>query len=144
MKKSTGFLLGFVSAIGVVSYMVSEVIKDDSFSDETKDNYNTFIKDAKKVGSDLKRTYTAIGDKDEFLNMTSTLQNNAKKLAKNTGSLLKEGASNVIDYYKEKINEKASKYIDDDDEEVAPKKKKVEQKPKKFLAKKDPKKTSKK
>ena len=143
MKKSTGFLLGFVSAIGVVSYMVSEVIKDDSFSDETKDNYNTFIKDAKRVGSDLKRTYTAIGDKDEFLNMTSSLQNNAKKLAKNTGNLLKEGASNVIDYYKEKINEKASKYIDED-EEVAPKKKVVEKKPKKILSKKPIKKSNKK
>lgn len=135
MKKSTGFLLGFISAIGVVSYMVSEVIKDDSFSDETKDNYNTFIKDAKKVGNDLKRTYTAIGDKDEFLNMTSSLQNNAKRLAKNTGSLLKEGASNVIDYYKEKINEKASKYIDEDEEET-PKKKAIEKKPKKILSKK--------
>ena len=143
MKKSTGFLLGFISAIGVVSYMVSEVIKDDSFSDETKDNYNTFIKDAKKVGNDLKRTYTAIGDKDEFLNMTSSLQNNAKRLAKNTGSLLKEGASNVIDYYKEKINEKASKYIDEDEEET-PKKKTVENKPKKILSKKTIKKSNKK
>ena len=143
MKKSTGFLLGFISAIGVVSYMVSEVIKNDSFSDETKDNYNTFIKDAKRVGSDLKRTYTAIGDKDEFLNMTSSLQNNAKKLAKNTGNLLKEGASNVIDYYKEKINEKASKYIDEDEEET-PKKKVVEKKQKKILSKKPIKKSNKK
>ena len=143
MKKSTGFLLGFISAIGVVSYMVSEVIKDDSFSDETKDNYNTFIKDAKKVGNDLKRTYTAIGDKDEFLNMTSSLQNNAKRLAKNTGSLLKEGASNVIDYYKEKINEKASKYIDEDEEETS-KKKTVEKKSKKILSKKTIKKSNKK
>ena len=143
MKKSTGFLLGFISAIGVVSYMVSEVIKDDRFSEETKDNYNTFIKDAKKVGNDLKRTYTAIGDKDEFLNMTSSLQNNAKKLAKNTGSLLKEGASNVIDYYKERINEKTMNYIEDDDEEIK-NKKKDENKSKKILSKKPTKKSIKK
>lgn len=119
MKKSTGFLLGFISAMGVISYMVSEVIKDDSFSDETKDNYNSFIKEAKKVGNDLKRTYISIGDKEEFLNSTSSLQNNAKRLVKNTGSLLKEGASNVIDYYKEKINEKSNK-----DDDIVPTKKK--------------------
>ena len=143
MKKSTGFLLGFISAIGVVSYMVSEVIKDDSFSEETKDNYNSFIKEAKRVGSDLKRTYTAIGDKDEFLNMTSSLQNNAKRLAKNTGSLLKEGASNVIDYYKDKINEKVNKDFEDE-EEVTDKMKKIVGKTKKILSKKTNKKSSKK
>ena len=143
MKKSTGFLLGFISAIGVVSYMVSEVIKDDSFSEETKDNYNSFIKEAKRVGNDLKRTYTAIGDKDEFLNMTSSLQNNAKRLAKNTGSLLKEGASNVIDYYKDKINEKVNKDFEDE-EEVTDKKKKIVGKTKKILSKKTIKKSSKK
>ena len=121
MKKSTGFLLGFMSALGVISYMVSEVIKDDSFSDETKDNYNSFIKEAKKVGNDLKRTYISIGDKEEFLNSTSSLQSNAKRLVKNTGSLLKEGASNVIDYYKDKINEKSNK----DDDSTPIKKKKI-------------------
>lgn len=128
MKKSTGFLLGFVSALGVISYMVSEVIKDDSFSEEAKDNYNSFIKDAKRVGTDIKRTYTAIGDKEEFRNMTSSLHNNAKKLAKNTGSLLKEGASNVIDYYKDKFSDLSNKEDEDTDKKKSSKQKKVNKK----------------
>ena len=79
------------------------MINKDEFSDETKDRYDTVLNKIKNVGTDIKRTYTSIGDKDTFLKNTNNLKVNAKKLALKTGNLITSATNDMYNSAKNKV-----------------------------------------
>ena len=114
MKKSTGFSFLLITTIGALGYVVHKIIKEDEFSDDTKNNYEKVIDDVKSVGNNIQRTYISIGDKKAFTKSTEALSKSAKKLASKTGTLVKGASKEVYDYVKDKINSKINKNFDEE------------------------------
>ena len=114
MKKSTGFSFLLLTTLGALGYVVHKIIKEDEFSDDTKNNYEKVIDDVKNVGNSIQRTYTSIGDKKAFTKSTEALSKNAKNLASKTGTLVKGASKEVYNYVKDKLNSKINKNIDEE------------------------------
>lgn len=142
-----GFLkFAALTALGAIAGYATYMASKDEFSDETKDRYGKVLNKIKNVGTDIKRTYTAVGDKDSFKTATSNLGNSAMKLAEKTGDLMLSASSDMYKkakvYIKDaynKMSEDEASYDDLDDSTAKPKKT-IKKKP----AKKSAKKTSKK
>ena len=119
MKFKTFLSLTALTALGTMAYAVNYLAKNEEFSEDTIEKYNHLIKNVKAVGSDVKRTYTSIGDKAGFKSSTTSLSKNAKKMYDNGISLVKTASSDMYNVFKEK-------FIDDEVDSV--KKKKINKK----------------
>lgn len=105
-----GFLSFAMLAIaGSIAYTVSYLAKNDEFSKDTKDDYDDFLKSAKSVGKDLKRTYISIGDKDEWTKSTKCLSKSAVDFAKDTGDLVVNASNDMYNFFANKYSENAKK-----------------------------------
>ena len=121
--------------VGYASYMASK----NEFSEETKDKYDSFLNKAKNVGTDIKRTYTSIGDKSKFTSNTKNLGESTKKLATKASDLVISATSDMYNNVKSYVSEAINSAKNDFGEDV---KKKVVKKS--SSAKKSSKKTTKK
>lgn len=105
MKKSTFFTMFTFATLGAFAYVINDFIKNDEFSEDTIDQYYNMIKNAKSVGSDVKRTYTSLGDKNKFQKSTKTLGANTKKLYNSGISLVKGAGSDIYAHFADKFNQ---------------------------------------
>ena len=103
MKFKTFLSLTALTALGTMAYAVNYLAKNEEFSEDTIEKYNHLIKNVKAVGSDVKRTYTSIGDKAGFKSSTTSLSKNAKKMYDNGISLVKTASNDMYNVFKEKF-----------------------------------------
>lgn len=110
-----GFLkFTLFSALGAIAGYASYMASKDEFSDETKDRYGKVLNRIKNVGTDIKRTYTSIGDKEEFKSSTRNLSDSTMKLAEKTGDLVKSASSDMYKKAKNYIKTAVENMQDDD------------------------------
>ena len=112
MKKGYISSLVKVASIGAIFGFAKYMIEKNKFSKETKTCYSEALDSVKNVGSDIKRTYTAIGDEKAFKAKSDNLKESAKTLAKNTGKLILSASSDVYNYASDNVKkaiENASK-----------------------------------
>lgn len=118
MGKGKGLTFTVFAALGAFVGYASYMAKQNEFSDDTKEKYDTFINKAKNVGTDLKRTYTSIGDKSKFTASTKNLSESTKKLASKATDLVVSATNdmynNVKSYVSEAISNVTSDYDYDD------------------------------
>ena len=104
MKKRNIFSLLTIATLGTMAYLVNYFIKNDEFSEETIEEFNHLINNAKTVGNDVKRTYTSLGNKKNFANSTKSLGNSAKKLYSSGLTLVKGASSDIYTHFSDKFN----------------------------------------
>lgn len=105
MGKGKGITFTIFAVLGAITGYASYMAKKDEFSEETKDKYNSFLNKAKNVGTDIQRTYTSIGDKNEFTNNTKNLSISAKKLANKAGDLVLSATADIYRHAKSQVSE---------------------------------------
>ena len=106
MGKGKGLTFTVFAALGAIAGYATYMARKDEFSDETKDTYEVFINKARNVGTDIKRTYTSIGNKKQFTNNTKNLKESATKLASEVGTLVKSATSDIYQHAKSQVSEK--------------------------------------
>lgn len=106
MGKGKGLTFTVFAALGAIAGYATYMARKDEFSDETKDTYEVFINKARNVGTDIKRTYTSIGNKKQFTNNTKNLKESATKLASEVGTLFKSATSDIYQHAKSQVSEK--------------------------------------
>lgn len=105
-----GFLsFAMLAVAGSIAYTVSYLARHDEFSNDTKEDYDDFLKSAKSVGKDLKRTYISIGDKDEWTKSTKCLSKSAMDFAKDTGDLVVNASNDMYNFFANKYTENTKK-----------------------------------
>ena len=114
MGKGKLFTFGMFAALGAIAGYTTYMINKNEFSDDTKNEYDKVLNKIKNVGTDIKRTYTSIGDKDEFTNNSKNLGSSTMKLFKTTRNLVASATSDMYNNAKEKIKS-ASKNVKSDD-----------------------------
>ena len=149
MGKGKGLTFTLFAALGAFVWYASYMASKDEFSEETKDKYDTFMIKAKNVGTDIKRTYTSIGDKSRFTSNTKNLGESTKKLASRATDLVVSATSDMYKNVKSQVSEVISNTMGDFVGDDTPKKKVVKKtsstkKSPKKLVKKTTKKTTKK
>ena len=100
-----GLTFTVFAALGAITGYATYMASKDKFSDETKDKYDVFLNKAKNVGTDIQRTYTSIGDKDQFTTSSKNLTESAKKLADKTGDLVISATSDMYKLAKDQITD---------------------------------------
>ena len=103
MGKGRAFTFTLFATLGALVGYASYMAKENEFSKETIDKYDTFLNKAKNVGTDIQRTYTTIGDKKQFTQSTKNLGASAQKLASKTGDLVVSATSDMYKNAKERI-----------------------------------------
>ena len=106
MGKGKGLTFTLFAVLGALTGYASYMASKDEFSDETKNKYDNFLNKAKNVGTDIQRTYTSIGDKNEFTNNTKNLSESAKKLASKAGDLVMSATVDMYNHAKSQVAEK--------------------------------------
>ncbi len=146
MGKGKGLTFTVFAALGALVGYASYMASKNEFSEETKDKYDSFLSKAKNVGTDIKRTYTSIGDKSRFTSNTKNLGESTKKLATKASDLVISATSdmykNVKSYVSEAINNAKSDFGEDVKKKVVKKSNSTKKSPKK-TAKKTTKKSTK-
>lgn len=104
MAKHKGLVFSAFAILGALTGYVTYMARKDAFSDETKDKYDVVLNKMRNVGNDIKRTYTSIGDEDEFISNTENLKSNAKKLAAKAGELVKSASKDIYQHAKKDVN----------------------------------------
>lgn len=99
--------LTYIAILGAIVGYASKIAREDKFSDETKDKYDSFLNKAKNVGNDIQRTYTTIGDKKNFTQSTKNLTESTKKLVGKAGELV---TSATTDIYKNAVDDVVSTF----------------------------------
>lgn len=122
MGKGKGLTFTMFAALGALVGYASYMAKQNEFSEDTKDKYDTFISKAKNVGTDLKRTYTSIGDKSKFTASTKNLSESAKKLANKATELVVSATNDMYNNVKSYVGEAISNANFDFDDYEEPKK----------------------
>ncbi len=103
MSKGKGLTFTIFAVLGAITGYATYMASKSEFSDATVDKYDNMINKAKHVGTDIKRTYTSIGDKKEFTENAKNLGNNAKKLATSAKNLLKSATNDMYEYAKDNV-----------------------------------------
>ena len=103
MAKNKGFIFTLFAALGALTGYATYMANKDEFSEETKDKYGNVLNKVRNVGNDIQRTYTAIGDKNEFSSNTKKLGNSAKLLATETGNLVASATSDIYKSAKKNV-----------------------------------------
>lgn len=114
MGKGKGLTFTIFAALGAIAGYASYMARKDEFSSETKEKVDTVLNKVQNVATDLKRTYTAIGDKDSFKTSTKNLSNSSLKLVEKAGDLIASGASDMFKSVSKQISNVTTKYTDDD------------------------------
>lgn len=140
MGKGKGLTFTVFAALGAFVGYASYMARKNEFSEETKDKYDNFLNKAKNVGTDIKRTYTSIGDKSKFTSNTKNLSESTKKLANKATDLVVSAANDMYQNVKSRVSETLSGAMNDFDFDDLTKKKVVK---KVKSVKKTPKKTTK-
>ena len=140
MGKGKGLTFTMFAALGAFVGYASYMARKNEFSEETKDKYDNFLNKAKNVGTDIKRTYTSIGDKSKFTSNTKNLSESTKKLANKATDLVVSAANDMYQNVKSRVSETLSGAMNDFDFDDLTKKKVVK---KVKSVKKTPKKTTK-
>ena len=99
MGKGKGLTFTTFAILGALTGYTVYMANKDKFSDETKDKYDSFVDKFKSVGDDIVRTYTAIGDKEEF---------------KTSGKLVLSASNDMYKYAKDKVSDATNGFLDDD------------------------------
>lgn len=145
MGKGGIFKFSLFAALGALAGYASYMASKDEFSDDTKDKFDKVLNKIKGVGTDIQRTYTAIGDKDSFKSSTKTLGNSTLKLAEKAGDLVKAASTDMYKhaakYVKSTINkmtdaDNSGEYDDLDASYMKKGKSKAKKSPKKLFGKK--------
>lgn len=105
MGKGKGLTFTLFAVLGAITGYASYMARKDEFSDETKSKYDVFLNKAKNVGTDLQRTYTSIGDKQQFTNNTRNLSESAMKLASKAGDLVVSATTDIYNHAKSQVTE---------------------------------------
>lgn len=116
MKKGRFLSFSALAVLGATAYAVNYLIQNDKFSNDTKETLKNVITSAKDVGSDIKRTYTSIVNKDDIDYSKKSLGNSAKKLYDDSITLVKDASDDVITFVKKQISK------NDEKEDIKPKK----------------------
>ena len=140
MGKGKGLTFTVFAALGAFVGYASYMARKNEFSEETKDKYDNFLNKAKNVGTDIKRTYTSIGDKSKFTSNTKNLSESTKKLANKATDLVVSAANDMYQNVKSRVSETLSGAMNDFDFDDLTKKKVIK---KVKSVKKTPKKTTK-
>ena len=140
MGKGKGLTFTVFAALGAFVGYASYMARKNEFSEETKDKYDNFVNKAKNVSTDIKRTYTSIGDKSKFTSNTKNLSESTKKLANRATDLVVSITNDVYQNVKSRVGEAISGAMNDFDIDDLTKKRVVN---KVKSVKKTPKKTTK-
>lgn len=114
MSKGKGLTFTVFAILGAVAGYATYMASKNEFSDETKENYDKVVNKFKNVSTDIKRTYTAIGDKTAFKKSTKDLGVSTKKLAKKASGLVASASSDMYKFAKEKIKNAVNNSNNDD------------------------------
>ena len=104
MKLKNLVLTVGLAVIGATAYTINYLAQNDEFSDDTKENLDQFVSNAKKVGKDVKRTYTSLVNKEDIDKPTKSLQKNLSELFDNSVSLTKNASGDVYNYFKDTLS----------------------------------------
>ena len=113
MGKGKGLTFTMFAALGAFVGYASYMARKNEFSEETKDKYDNFLNKARNVGTDIKRTYTSIGDKSKFTSNTKNLSESAKKLANKATDLVVSMTNDVYQNVKSRVGEAISGAMSD-------------------------------
>lgn len=100
MANNKGLTFTVFAILGALTGYATYVAKKNGFSEETIDKYDTVLNKAKNIGTDIKRTYTSIGDKERFESSTMNLGKNVKKLATDASALVKSATEDMYKHAK--------------------------------------------
>ena len=103
MANNKGLTFTIFAILGALTGYATYVAKKNGFSEETIDRYDTVLNKARNVGSDLKRTYTSIGDKERFESNTTNLGKSVKKLATDASALVKSATGDMYEHAKKDV-----------------------------------------
>ena len=98
-----------LAVIGATAYTINYLAQNDEFSDNTKEDLDQVVLNAKKVGKDVKRTYTSLMNKEDIDKPAKSLQKNLSELFDNSVSLTKNASGDVYNYFKDNINTEDNK-----------------------------------
>lgn len=93
-----------LAVIGATAYTINYLAKNDEFSNETIEDLDQVVLNAKKVGKDVKRTYTSLVNKEDIDKPAKSLQKSLTDLFDNSVSLTKSASGDVYNYFKDNIN----------------------------------------
>ena len=113
MGKGKGLTFTLFAALGALTGYASYMARKNQFSEETKDKYDSFLNKAKNVGTDIKRTYTSIGDKSKFTTNTKNLSESTKKLASKATDLVVSATNDMYNNVKSYVSEAISNTLSD-------------------------------
>lgn len=92
-----------LAVIGATAYTINYLAQNDELSNDTKEDLDQFVSNAKKVGKDVKRTYTSLVNKEDIDKPTKSLQKNLSELFDNSVSLTKNASGDVYNYFKDNL-----------------------------------------
>ena len=109
MSNNKGFAFTVFAILGALTGYATYIASKDGFSEETIDKYDTVLNKAKNVGTDIKRTYTSIGDKTRFESNTMNLGKSVKKLATDAGELVISATGDMYKHDKKDVKKMEKK-----------------------------------
>lgn len=92
-----------LAVIGATAYTINYLAQNDEFSDNTKEDLDQVVLNAKKVGKDVQRTYTSLMNKEDIDKPAKSLQKNLSELFDNSVSLTKNASGDVYNYFKDNM-----------------------------------------
>ena len=98
-----------LAVIGATAYTINYLAQNDEFSNDTKEDLDLLVSNAKNVGKDVKRTYTSLINKENIDKPAKSLQKNLSNLFDNSVSLTKNASEDVYNYIKDNINKEENK-----------------------------------
>lgn len=103
MKFKNFLLTVGLAVIGATAYTLNYLAQNDEFSTDTKEDLDQVVLNAKKVGKDVKRTYTSLMNKEDIDKPAKSLQRNLTELFDNSVSLTKNASGDVYNYFKDNM-----------------------------------------
>lgn len=121
MSNNKGFAFTVFAILGALTGYATYIASKDGFSEETIDKYDTVLNKAKNVGTDIKRTYTSIGDKTRFESNTMNLGKSVKKLATDAGELVISATGDMYKHAKKDVKKTIDSLNKDQKKSATPK-----------------------
>lgn len=134
MANNKGFAFTVFAILGALTGYATYIASKNGFSEETIDKYDTVLNKAKNVGTDLKRTYTSIGDKDKFESSSMNLGKSVKKLASDASELVISVTGDMYEHAKKDMQKTIDNFSKE--QKKSPKPKTIKSKTKKVTKKK--------
>lgn len=128
MANNKGFAFTVFAILGALTGYATYIASKNGFSEETIDKYDTVLNKAKNVGTDLKRTYTSIGDKDKFESSSMNLGKSVKKLASDASELVISATGDMYEHAKKDMQKTIDNFNKEQKKSSKPKATKVKAK----------------